>query len=62
MSGWASSSAAFAGFIEPPYWMRTPCAASSPNSSASTLRMCAWAACAISGVAVRPVPIAHTGS
>ncbi len=23
MSGWASSSAAFAGFIEPPYWIRT---------------------------------------
>ena len=33
-----------------------------PSRSARRLRMCAWTSCACAGVAVRPVPIAHTGS
>ena len=37
-------------------------AVAAPNCSASQSRMNAWAAWACSGVAVNPVPIAHTGS
>src|SRR5512132_4680726 len=51
-SGWASSSSAFSGFTEPPY--------STGTSSRDLMKACA--ACAISGVAVLPVPIAQTGS
>src|SRR6185437_15859958 len=61
-SGWTSRPAAFSGFIEPPYWMRTASAAWSPWSSRIRPRMKACASWASSGVAVRPVPIAHTGS
>ena len=38
MSGSAMSSAMFDGFTEPPYWMRTAAAASSPATSATTAR------------------------
>ena len=58
MSGWASSSAAFSGFMLPPYWIRV----ASRTASGSRPRMKAWASSAISGVAVRPVPIAQIGS
>ena len=58
MSGWASSSAAFSGFMLPPYWIRTR----SPTAAGNRLRMNACACWAMSGVAVLPVPIAHTGS
>src|SRR5262245_32576808 len=61
MSGWPRSSAALSGFTEPPYWMRIR-AALEPKRSASRARRKACASCAIAGVAVRPVPIAHTGS
>src|SRR5262249_12050920 len=51
-SGWTSSSAALSGFTEPPY--------STGTSSSDLMNECAsWA---MSGVAVRPVPIAQTGS
>ncbi len=62
MSFLASSSAAFDGFIEPPYWMRTVSAVSAPTSPARVARMSACTSCAWSGVAVLPVPIAQTGS
>ena len=42
--------------------MRTVSAVSAPTSFASVARMSAWTSCAWSGVAVRPVPIAQTGS
>ena len=57
MSGCSSRPAAFSGFMLPPYWIRTP----SPRRTQHRADV-ACAACAISGVAVRPVPIAHTGS
>ena len=62
MSGWAMSSTTFSGFTEPPYWMRTLAAVSAPKTSEMTLRMKAWASCAYLEVAVRPVPMAQTGS
>ena len=62
MSFLARSSAAFPGFMDPPYWMRTVSAVSAPTSFASVARMSAWTSCAWSGVAVRPVPMAQTGS
>src|SRR5205085_206970 len=51
-SGCAISSPALSGFTEPPY--------STGRSSSDLMKACA--SCASSGVAVRPVPIAHTGS
>ena len=63
MSGSAMSSAMFAAFTEPPYWMRTAAAASAPpigrRRPSRTQPHTAWAS---SGVAVRPVPIAQIGS
>src|SRR2546421_577994 len=51
-SGCASSAPALSGLTEPPYRIGA--------SSSDLMKACAsWA---ISGVAVRPVPIAHTGS
>ena len=61
MSGWVSNSLALVGFTEPPYWMRTVSPAFLDIDS-TTPRMWAhmsWASCA---EAVRPVPMAHTGS
>ena len=58
MSGCASSSSALYGFMLPPYWIRTR----SPSCAGSSPRMKLCACSASSGVAVRPVPIAHTGS
>src|SRR5262249_41511393 len=60
MSGWAKSSAALPGLTLPPYWIRTR--SPTPCRPSTRPRMNAWAACAISGVAVSPVPIAQTGS
>src|SRR5581483_10354740 len=51
-AGCARSDAALSGFTEPPY--RT---GASSNDLMNSCASCAW-----SGVAVRPVPIAHTGS
>ena len=62
MSGWAMSSSTFSGFTEPPYWMRTLAAASAPKTSEITLRIKEWASWASLEVAVRPVPMAQTGS
>ena len=62
MSGIPKSSAAFAGFTEPPYWSRVAAAVASSKRSLSHPRICACTACAWSGDAVTPVPIAHTGS
>ena len=56
------SSAALAGFTDPPYWMRTVAAASAPASSATVARIDAHTAWASSVVAVRPVPMAQMGS
>src|SRR5438105_11141511 len=53
-SGMAKIAAAFCGLTLPPYRMRTP--------ALSFRRRNACTACACSGVALRPVPIAHTGS
>ena len=62
MSGSAISASALLGLTEPPYWIRIAPAVAPPNRSVSRLRMCAWTSCACAGVAVRPVPIAQTGS
>src|SRR5262245_12981108 len=62
MSGQARRSRAFSFVTLPPYWMRTVSAVTAPWWSRSQVRIAAWAACAWSGVAVSPVPIAHTGS
>merc|ERR1719254_305024 len=48
--------------MRPPYWMRTAAATSGLTFSDIHARMFAWVSWAISGVAVRPVPMAHTGS
>ena len=54
--------AALSGLTLPPYWTTTRAAVAAPNCCASQPRMNAWAAWACSGVAVRPVPMAQTGS
>merc|ERR1712078_487949 len=59
MSGIAESSGAFLALAEPPYWMRIASATSEEAFSEISLRMPACVACASSGVAVRPVPMAH---
>src|SRR4051812_14980662 len=61
-SGCDSSPAALSALTLPPYWMRISCAACSPTCPVRSTRMSACASWAICGVAVRPVPIAHTGS
>ena len=62
MSGWADRSGAFLALAEPPYWMRMASATFAEAFSEINLRMPACVACASSGVAVRPVPMAQTGS
>ena len=62
MSGQARNNSAFAGFMEPPYRMRMASAASCPTRSATVERMAEAICWACSGVAVWPVPMAHTGS
>src|SRR5215469_5312665 len=59
--GTASSEPAFAGLIEPPYKMRISCPAP-PNWRISSSRMKACIVATSCSVAVRPVPIAQTGS
>ena len=61
-SGWAIKPAAVDDFTEPPYWMRVRAAKSLPSKSARRKRISACTSWACSGVATRPVPIAHTGS
>ena len=61
-SGWASSSAAFLAFIEPPYWMVMPRAARAPYFSRRQSRIAPQTSPACSAVAVLPVPIAQIGS
>ena len=62
MSGWAISSAMLSDFTEPPYWTRTLAAVFAPDRVAIVDRISAHTACASSGVAVRPVPMAQMGS
>ena len=54
--------AALSGFTEPPYWITSASAAAAVYSPATTARMVRCTASASSGVAFRPVPMAHTGS
>src|SRR5262249_59894244 len=58
----AMSSRMLSGLTLPPYRMRQAPAASPPNHCRSRFLMCACASPACAAVAVRPVPIAHTGS
>ena len=60
MSGCARRSFALDPFILPPYWMRIALATSALICSFTYSRMEACVSCANSGVAVKPVPIAHT--
>lgn len=62
MFGWEMSSLAFLAETEPPYYMRTLLETSSETFWVIHCLMKAWAASAISGVAVLPVPIAQIGS
>ena len=62
MSGCAISSAMFAGFTEPPYWMRTAVGRRLVGQLGDLARMPPHIAWASSAVAVRPVPIAQIGS
>ena len=61
-SGHRMSSSTESGLTEPPYWMTTASAAASPKVARVQPRMNACTDCAMAGVAVRPVPMAHTGS
>jgi hypothetical protein len=61
MSGWDRRVAALSGVTLPPYWMRMA-SATGPRNSGSRLRMKWCTVWACSGVAVSPVPMAHTGS
>ena len=54
------SSSTLSGLTEPPYWTTT--AGGGVAESVESARMNACTLCAMAGVAVRPVPIAHTGS
>src|SRR6266481_1975581 len=56
MSGWASRSAAFSGFTDPPYWIRTAPATWGPARSRSRPRICPCTSCACAVVAVFQVP------
>jgi hypothetical protein len=60
ISGLRSSASTESGVTEPPYKMRTEDATSSPYAVRSQERISACTDWAISGVAVLPVPIAHT--
>ena len=62
MSGWAISSSMLSGLTLPPYRMRTASAAVCPSAVGHLPRTKATASCAISGVAVLPVPMAQMGS
>ena len=62
MSGWASSSAAFLGFMEPPYWMVTLRATRAPYRERMVARMLVQTSPACWAVAVLPVPMAQMGS
>src|SRR5262249_2462507 len=62
MSGSAIRLSMLSGFTLPPYTMRTRAAVRSSAIAASSLRIVRWTSCACAGVAVLPVPIAHTGS
>ena len=61
-SGWASSSAALPAFIEPPYWITVLSATAASYRPAMVSRISLQTSLACSAVAVRPVPIAQTGS
>src|SRR4030095_14640849 len=54
--------AILSGLTEPPYKIRSDSAAPEECLSAKTRRINAGSSCACSGVAVRPVPMAQTGS
>mmetsp|Transcript_627 Transcript_627/g.1293 ORF Transcript_627/g.1293 Transcript_627/m.1293 type:complete len:233 (-) Transcript_627:108-806(-) len=62
MSGHADRSGAFLALAEPPYWMRTSSAVLASTLVAIHSRIALCVSCACSGVAVTPVPMAHTGS
>ena len=61
-SGWAIRLAMLSGFTLPPYKTRQRSEDSSPNHCFSRWRMWPWASPACAGVALRPVPMAHTGA
>ena len=58
----AERSGAFLAFAEPPYWMRISSAVFWSTAPAIQPRIALCVSCACSGLAVTPVPIAHTGS
>ena len=62
ISGWPSSSAALAGFMEPPYWMVMERAMRAPYRWRTVVRIKVQTSAACSAVAVLPVPMAYTGS
>ena len=62
ISSWESNWWAFSGLTLPPYRMQSWWAYSSPKTLAASWRIIWCASLAISGVAVRPVPMAQTGS
>ena len=62
ISGWLSSSAALAGFMEPPYCTVTERAMRAPYRWRTVVRMKVQTSAACSAVAVLPVPIAQMGS
>ncbi len=62
ISGAAMKPAKFSGVMLPPYRSRSYRAAAAPYRSATSARSSPITALATSGVAGRPVPIAHTGS
>src|SRR5439155_6825107 len=62
ISSSAISDFAFSGLTEPPYRIRKLSANSLPKALAASPRTTRWAWEASCGVAVLPVPMAHTGS
>ena len=61
MSGCDMIARALSTFTLPPYWMRMRPAVVASDNLPRVSRMNACASCACSGVALRPVQIAHTG-
>lgn len=62
MSGWLPNSLQLAAVTEPPYWILTASATLELTVLLMYCRSALWTSWACSGVAVLPVPMAHTGS
>ena len=56
------SSSVVPAFTDPPYWIRIAAAVAASNRAETADRIAEHTACASAAVAVRPVPIAYTGS